>query len=544
MNRLGIRLQLNILVGMAMLGLLIITGHLLLSMYAGVSESYALQPRKIVQSATSLVEMYEQKAQRGELSQPAAQQQAIAALNAIRFEGYGYLFVLDRDLNYLALPAKPAMVVKSVETSHDARGHPMKDLILSALDQTGENVGVLHYSWQKQGVDDPVGKVGFVARTQSWGWIIGTGVYTDDIDAGFVSHALWAVIDGVILLIILGISGWSISRGVLARLGGEPAYVVDVVGRIAAGKLNTSIDTRQAGEASLLASVARMQSTLRQVIMRVASSGEKIYTKTSELNLRVGNVASSSTTQSEAAASIAAAIEQLTVSINQVSNNADSAHRDSETAGELSQQGSHVVQQATDEMENISGAVSNVATTLNALAGELSNITHVVNVIRDVADQTNLLALNAAIEAARAGEQGRGFAVVADEVRKLAERTAGATREIQHTIQQLLEQSTSAQNSMQLAETRVEQGTALARQGREAIVSMAVSARGISNTVNDISLALREQSQASTDIAGHVEIIAQRASENASATDFAAASSKTMHELAHSLQQAIAHFEV
>jgi len=134
--------------------------------------------------------------------------------------------------------------------------------------------------------------------------------------------------------------------------------------------------------------------------------------------------------------------------------------------------------------------------------------------------------------------------VVADEVRKLAERTAGATGEIQRTIQQLLGQSASAQNSMQLAVRRVGEGTALALQGREAIVGMEASAGGISRTVNDISLALREQSQASSDIAGHVEVIAQRAAENATATDFAAASSKEMHALPESLRQAISHFEL
>ncbi|WP_036666053.1 methyl-accepting chemotaxis protein [Paludibacterium yongneupense] len=543
MNRFGIRLQLNILVGIAMLGLLIITGHLLFSLYAGVSESYALQPRKVVESATSLVEMYEQKAQRGELAPELARKQAIEALNAIRFEGYGYLFVLDRNLDYLALPAKPQLVGQSIDKAYDAEGHPMKDLILNAL-ASSDAPGVMHYSWKKEGVEGPVGKVGYVARTRGWGWIIGTGVYTDDVAADFRSHALLAVLDGVILLLLLGGSGWYISRGVLARLGGEPVYVATVVGQIAAGKLNTPIDTGLAVPGSLLASVARMQDTLREVVMRVASGGQKIYTMTSELSAHVGKVAGSSTAQSEAAASIAAAIEQLTVSINHVSDNAESARQDSEQAGHLSQQGSRVVQKATDEMENISSAVSDVASTLDALAGELDNITHVVNVIRDVADQTNLLALNAAIEAARAGEQGRGFAVVADEVRKLAERTASATGEIQQTIQQLLGQSASAQNSMQLAVRRVGDGTALARQGREAIVGMEASASEISRTVNDISLALREQSQASSDIAGHVEVIAQRASENASATDFAAASSKQMHELAQSLHEAISHFEV
>ena len=543
MNRIGIRLQLNILVGIAMLGLLTITGHLLFSLYAGVSESYALQPRKVVQSAVALVEMYEQKAQRGELPAAVARRQAVDALNAIRFEGYGYLFVLDRDLNYVAMPAKPAMVGQPADKAHDAEGRPMKDLILDALAST-DAPGVMHYSWQKQGADGPVGKVGYVAKSRDWGWIVGTGVYTDDVAAGFRSHALLAIADGVVMLILLCASGLYISRGVLARLGGEPAYVADVVGSIAAGKLNTVIDTGRAANGSLLASVAQMRDTLRQVVTRVAGGGERIYSMTSELSAHIGHVAGSSTTQSEAAASIAAAIEQLTVSINHVSDNADSARQDSEQAGQLSQQGSRVVQKAADEMENISGAVSDVAATLDALAGELGNITHVVNVIRDVADQTNLLALNAAIEAARAGEQGRGFAVVADEVRKLAERTAGATGEIQRTIQQLLGQSASAQNSMQLAVRRVGEGTALALQGREAIVGMEASAGGISRTVNDISLALREQSQASSDIAGHVEVIAQRAAENATATDFAAASSKEMHALSESLRQAISHFEL
>ncbi|WP_460537751.1 methyl-accepting chemotaxis protein, partial [Chitinimonas naiadis] len=208
---------------------------------------------------------------------------------------------------------------------------------------------------------------------------------------------------------------------------------------------------------------------------------------------RSSEVSTGSESQSDAAGAMAAAVTEMTESIHQIADSADRANQLSVESGQLSREGSAVIARAMDEMNRISDAVNQTSGVIDALADKTQTITSIVNVIHDVADQTNLLALNAAIEAARAGEQGRGFAVVADEVRKLAERTSTATREITAMIADIQHSSAESKTTMQMAVQRVASGVELAGQGGEAVKRIEDSAGRVVGVVEDISVALKEQ---------------------------------------------------
>ena len=214
-----------------------------------------------------------------------------------------------------------------------------------------------------------------------------------------------------------------------------------------------------------------------------------------------------------------------------------------ETSGRISQSGASVIGSAIQEMGNIAGTVRASSEAVAQLGNQSQQIASIVNVIREIADQTNLLALNAAIEAARAGEQGRGFAVVADEVRKLAERTTQSTLEIAGMVGQIQAGANNAVSSMDVGVSQVEAGVNLASQAGDSIAQIKDGAGRVDAAVISISDALREQTAASQDIARNVEQIACQAENNhnqALATSTAAAE---LENLARQLRQSIARFK-
>jgi len=230
------------------------------------------------------------------------------------------------------------------------------------------------------------------------------------------------------------------------------------------------------------------------------------------------------------------------MSINHISDRAADTQVISTQTGELSRAGARVVRRSADEMEQIAESVNQSAESVRHLGEQSKEIAHIVSIIKDIAEQTELLALNAAIEAARAGEQGRGFAVVADEVRKLSEKTAGSTREIAGMIDAIAEGTHDAVSNMERGVVKVGAGVSLAREAGESITRIEEGSGRLLEAVNDISDALKEQSQASNDIAKHVERIAQMSEENSIAVKETTHATHSLERLSSGLQHSISRF--
>ena len=331
---------------------------------------------------------------------------------------------------------------------------------------------------------------------------------------------------------------------IMHRLGGEPLEMQAAARRIADGDLTVRLAVSAGDNNSLLSSIIQMQSNLRATIAKSRQAAEQLATAAGSLAANSQQVSRSSSQQSEATASMAASVEQITVSISHVSASAANARQLAEETGKLSTQGKDLVQSTVGEINKISDSVTRSNDVIGALGEQSNQIFSIVNVIKEIADQTNLLALNAAIEAARAGEQGRGFAVVADEVRKLAERTTSSTQEIATMIDAIQHGTQSAVLGMEEGRKQVDEGVQMAAKTGESMQHIQLGTKQVLDAAEDISSALSEQTSASMQIAKDVETIAQMTEENSAAIDAVSQSANQLQQLAADLKRSVDHFTV
>jgi methyl-accepting chemotaxis protein len=523
------------------LALAVLFSVLLANGKAQMLEDREAKVRNLVEVAHGTLAFYDKEAREGRMALPDAQKAAASAIGTMRYDKVEYFWIHDLKHIMVMHPIKPELNGKALDQLKDKNGKLFFQEMNKVVASSGS--GFVEYLWPKPGSEEGVPKISFVMGFQPWGWVVGSGIYVDDVEAKFRSDAVKMGIWGLAIGGFIAISLFLLSSNIIRTLGGDPSVASAVTRRIAAGDLATPVNCRPGDNDSLLANIGTMQETLRSMIATITRNAQQVASAAEQLLKASEEVAVSAGHQSDAASSMAASVEEMAVSIDQVRENANEAHGISQDAGNISEEGAAVIHSAANEMRKISEAVQSSSQIVEELGRQSVQITSIVNTIKEIADQTNLLALNAAIEAARAGEQGRGFAVVADEVRKLAERTSHSTTEITDMVAKIQSGTRNAVTSMQAGVSQVSSGVELANQAGDSINRIRDGALRVTDVVNGISDSISEQSMAGNEIAQKLETIAQMSEESAVAVRHTANAARQLQSLSVSLHEAVAQFK-
>ncbi|MBH2035311.1 MAG: methyl-accepting chemotaxis protein [Pseudomonadales bacterium] len=314
----------------------------------------------------------------------------------------------------------------------------------------------------------------------------------------------------------------------------------------AAGNLSEYIEqpTSQDEASTLVRSLASMQRDLREMIELITTKARGVSAITQRLSSGCHSVAISSQQQTDGANTMAAAANQMNASIEEITRHAEQARQMANQAEHLAKDGGLVIHQVVKDMDAIAHSVQASAQVIRTLDQESEQIFSIIQVIKGIADQTNLLALNAAIEAARAGEQGRGFAVVADEVRQLAGRTSASTEEIASMVQRIQSSTREAVTSMEAGVTQVDKGMTVTADVERAIREILEATLSTTRLVDDISRTIGEQSLASHEIAQQVENIANMSHDNSQVIEQTARTTDELARLADELGHSVDRFRL
>ncbi len=308
------------------------------------------------------------------------------------------------------------------------------------------------------------------------------------------------------------------------------------------GQLVKAIDGMIVTKGNLGNSFELMNSNLSGMIRQLADNARELVSAATEIASSSEQMSKGATDQSGQVGQVSAAVEEMTATIIESSRNAGEASEAANGAAGVATEGGRIVNETIQGMQKIAKVVRGSAESIAKLAQSADQIGEIIGVIDDIADQTNLLALNAAIEAARAGEQGRGFAVVADEVRKLAERTGKATGEITEMIKGIQKQTQDAVHSMESGIREVDRGRDLADRAGNSLNEIVTMAQRVTDMINQIATAAQEQSTASEEISKSVEHISTVTRETASGAEQSAAAAEELNRQAEGMRMMVSKF--
>ena len=336
----------------------------------------------------------------------------------------------------------------------------------------------------------------------------------------------------------------AISRIITRQLGGEPKEVSDIAIQVANGDLSREIVIASGDSTSVMAAMKKMVLNLRELVSHTVNISEEIASASGHLHSTAAQIATGAEESASQTNTVATASEEMSATSRDIAHTCITAAEVSRQTADSANSGAKVVSETIAGMNIIADRVRRTSESIATLGDRSEQIGEIVGTIEDIADQTNLLALNAAIEAARAGEQGRGFAVVADEVRALAERTTKATREIGAMIKAIQKETKEAVKTMEVGVQEVEKGAVTSEKSGQALVEILARISEVTMQVNQIATAAEQQTVTTGEVASNIQQITSVVHETARGADETAAAASRLSGQARELQNLVSRFRL
>ena len=541
LRSIGIKPRMVLVVITTVLSIIALVSFSLNQTYKMQIQEKQIKTQHLVESVVAMVEHEYEAFQAGQQTEAQAKQRAIKTIEALRYGDNDYFWINDMQAVVVMHPIKPALNGKELSKLEDPNGKRLFQSFVDTVRAKGR--GNEGYLWPKPGFEQPVEKVSYVAGFKPWGWVIGTGIYIDDVEAAFWETAGSQVTIAVIGLGITVLVLFLIANSIIAPMDATNRAMRNI--SQGEGDLTRRLDASGNDEMSQLARsfnlfVDQIQSVIKEVdssTQRVASAAEQLTQATSQSTEAIHR----QTTETD---QVATAINEMATTIHQVAQSAISAAETTRSAEKQTHTGKDDIDATTRTIASLSEEVGRATDVIKQLDDQANNIASVLDVIGGIAEQTNLLALNAAIEAARAGEQGRGFAVVADEVRTLASRTQDSTHEIENMIEQLQAGAKHAVTVMEASVASTKTTMERADETQAALEEIAGGMLQVNDMISQIASAAEQQSAVAEQINASVVSIVDLSSDTSHSADQTRQASSELSNLAGELKQLIHRFKV